>query len=58
MSFKESSKHALEKVQPLNSNFNSFPFEKECIISFYKDSRNSIDCKNEGLEISKAKPIE
>ena len=51
-------KHAQEKVKPINSNFNSFPFEKEGIVSFYKDPSNSIDCKNEGLQLGKAKPID
>ena len=51
-------KHAQEKVKPLTSNFDSFPFEKEGIVSFYIDSLNSIDCKNEGLQLGKAKPID
>ena len=51
-------KHAQEKVKPLTSNFNSFPFEKEGIVSFYKDPFNSIDCKNEGLQLDKDKSID
>ena len=51
-------KHAQEKVRPLTSNFDSFPFEKEGIVSFYKDPFNSIDCKNEGLQLGKVKPID
>jgi len=46
-------KHAQVKVKPITSNFNSFPFEKEVIISFYKDPFNSIDCKNEGLQLAR-----
>ncbi len=44
-------KHAQEKVKPITSNFNIFPFEKEGIVSFYKDPFNSIDCKNEVLKL-------
>ena len=51
-------KHAQEKVKPITNNFNSFPFEKEGIVSFYQDPFNSIDCKNEGLQLDKAKPID
>ncbi len=51
-------KHAQEKVKPLTSNFDSFPFEKEGIVSFYQDPFNSIDCKNEVLQLGKAKPID
>ena len=51
-------KHAQEKVKPLTSNFDSFPFEKEGIVSFYKDPFDSIDCKNEGQQPGKAKPID
>ena len=50
-------KHVQEKVKPLTSNFNSFPFEKEGIVSFYKDPFSSIDYKNEGLQLVKVKPI-
>ena len=48
MSSGKASKHAQEKVKTLNGNFNSFPFEKEEIVSSYNDSLNSIDYKNEG----------
>ena len=49
----------LSKVPGLTScNFNSFPFEKEGIVSFYQDPFNSIDCKNDGLQLGKAKPID
>ena len=51
-------KHAQEKVKPITSNFNSFPFEKEGIVSFYQDPFYSIDCKNDGLQLGKAKPID
>ncbi|AIQ97347.1 hypothetical protein [Prochlorococcus sp. MIT 0801] len=51
-------KHAQEKVKPITNNFNSFPFEKEGMLSFYKDPFNSIDWKNEGLQLGKAKPID
>ena len=58
MSCGKTLKHAKEKVKPITSNFNSFPFEKEGIISFYKDPLNSIDCKNEGLQLGKDKSID
>ena len=58
MSCGKSLKHAQEKVKPLTSNFDSFPFEKEGIVSFYKDPFNSIDCKNEGLQLDKTKTID
>ena len=51
-------KHAQVKVKTLTGNFNSFPFEKEEIVSSYNDSLNSIDYKNEGLQLGKAKPID
>ena len=51
-------KHAQENVKPLTGNFDSFPFEKEEIVSFYQDPFNSIDCKNEVLQLGKAKPID
>ena len=58
MSCRKALKQAQEKVKPLTSNFNSFPFEKEGIVSFYIDPFNSIDCKNEGLQLGKANPID
>ncbi len=58
MSCGKALKHTQEKVKPITSNFNSFPFEKEGIVSFYKDPYNSIDCKDEGLQLGKAKPID
>jgi len=51
-------KHAQEKAKPLTSDFDSFPFEKEGIVSFYKDPFNSIDCKNEVLQLGKDKSID
>ena len=51
-------KHTQEKVKPITSNFNSFPFENERILSFYIEPFNSIDCKNQGLQLGKAKPID
>ncbi len=58
MSFGKPLKHTQEKAKPITSNFNSFPFEKEGIVSFYQDPFNSIDCKNDGLQLGKAKPID
>ena len=58
MSCGKALKHTQEKVKPITSNFNSFPFEKEGIVSFYQDPFNSIDCKNDGLQLGKAKPID
>ena len=43
-------KHAQEKVKPSSFNFNSFPFEKEFIVSFYKDTFNFIDSTDEVLK--------
>ncbi len=51
-------KHVREKVKILTGNFNSFPFEKEEIVSSYNDSLNSFDYKNESLQHTKAKPME
>ena len=51
-------KHAQEKVKPSSINFYSLPFEKEDIISFYKDQLKSIQYKIEGLQLGKAKPID
>ena len=51
-------KYEQEKVKTLTGNFNSFTFEKDEIVSSYKDSFNSIDYKNEGLQLGKAKPID
>ena len=51
-------KQAQEKVKPSSITFYSFPFEKEDIVSFYKDQHKSIQYKSMGSQLINAKLID
>ena len=51
-------KHSKEKTNPTPTNCNLFPFEKEGVVSFYRDPLDPTDYENECMQFGICTPID